>query len=179
MKHQVLVPTEENALLFKRPETYPLLVQAAAPSSLAYPSPGDVKWFEALFVLEYDGTPEFWSPYAVTPAGVCLRPHAAAAYSYIGRYVSGRPAAVNLDPSAWRENVHNLLEDTLYMSPAVRGAVQLMYDQYLDPKDDLLLRRDAMDMRVRQAVASGSLVTEPARAKAMIAATAKYLQASP
>lgn len=179
MKHRILVPTEENAILCKRPETFPLLVMAAASRWLAYPTPGDVKWFEHLFELEYDGSPEFWSPYAITPAGVCVKPWASAARSYIGRAVSGGMATKDLDPAEWRSNLDNLLSDVLYADQAVAVAIATMQAQYVSPEGEMLMRRDALELRASQAACSGSLVVDVTKAKAMIAATAKYLQASP
>lgn len=176
----MLVPTDVAYIESERAETLPLLIMVACSTYLAYPEPGDVRWFEALFPhVQYDGTPEFWSPYAITPGGVCVKPWAIAARSYLGRAVSGRTAIAHMDPAEWRENLDNCLSDVLYADQPVRTAIHLMREQYVHPAGELKLRQEALEGRARQAIASGSLVTDTAKAKAMIAATQAYLNGAP
>lgn len=179
MSLRVLVPTESKVLTFNSPLTFPLLVQLACSSQLAYPTHGDSKWFETQHPLEYDNTPQFWSPYLVTPSGVCIKPWALSGRKYVSRALSGGTTIEQLDPAEWRVNLANLLDDVQYMSPEIFRACGMMRHQYVEPEGDLLMMREALDMRVRQSMATGSLVYDLSKSRAMIAAMAKYLNGAP
>ena len=166
----VLTPTND-VLSFTSPHMLCMAMQAAAAGGLAYPTPGDVRWAEKSFAPPpLSADPKVWHPYAMTASGFCLKPWYSGIYRYINRTNPVAQPVERLDPADWRVNLANLISDLTIPDDYVRGTLERMVGEYVEPRSaDLLMMRNLMDERVRIQAAAGQLVFNTKTARAMIA----------
>lgn len=152
MKHRVLTPIHEPALMLQHQLTFPFLMQAHAVGNFGYPLQGTVNWYENSVQLpEWDQTPEFWSPYGIAPNGQAyFKPWASLAFGYIYRGTGIELPSLTI--SEWKQNVANLISDMVFMDRPVANACTIMVEDYLEPRGEKAERLERHEKLVMYAM---------------------------
>lgn len=168
MKKRIITGMSE-IIEFERPEMLLMAMScAAATRGMAYPKTSDVRWVESTFSdVPYHGR-DFWYPYVVTPRGLALKPMYSATYRYVARHAFNPVQIRLLDPTDWRVNVANLMADSVILNDEDREFIQKAVQEYFEASGENLSYREAMDVRVRQAMSNQTVILDPRKARAAI-----------